>query len=107
MNLSDKRVKMFEDRDTFWGRNRSLLIDIHAIAEYPDDAYHPLEYVDGLLPVMCLKRKYLNNLRQRLMKIKRRKCDIGRLTRQHYQRKWDEKVQNHIAYYKRLNNYES
>lgn len=89
-----QRNKMFEDRNTFWGRNRYQLFEMitddrrkrsdkknpfqYAKPKYGDECFHyipedPLVYIpqfDGIVVIM--KRKYLVRLRQDFMKLKRR-----------------------------------
>jgi hypothetical protein len=72
----ERRKQMFEG-DTFWGRNRSLLRDFESEAHFPKDAYYyvpedPLICFPDYEPVMLLKRRYLNRLRQWALKYHRR-----------------------------------
>lgn len=90
------RIRMFEDKSTFWGRNRSSLFmivsddrrgvkrrngmhyGIERKKKYPDSSFHcipedPWVYIPSTdHEVLLLKRKYLNRLRQDFMKLARR-----------------------------------
>lgn len=63
-----RRNAMFESRETFWGRNRFELHELERVMKFPQTAYHELHWHDVDLPVIMLKRRYLNRLRQALMK---------------------------------------
>lgn len=72
------RIAMFErDSNTFWGKHRSELIDLEKVSHFPDDAYYYLPedpLVNMPFPeirIVLLKRRFLNRLRQRLLKYKR------------------------------------
>lgn len=72
-----QRIAMFDDRDSFWGRNIYTLMELCDAAKFPSDAFYyipsdPLVvFPDIRHRVVILKRRHLNRLRQDLMKRKR------------------------------------
>ena len=68
-----RRVDMFNDKNTFWGRYRLALMDLEQQADFAPDAYYPIPSDPFVvLPDYCrihiLRRRYLNRLRMRLLK---------------------------------------
>lgn len=103
-----QRIVMFEDKKSFWGRNRIDLYEMERIAGFPEDAYYyvpedPLITFPDYDRIHLLKRRYLNRLRQRLMKWQRqggvylRKRQWQKANAQAEQ---DAFVQNWIEYHK-------
>lgn len=84
--LINRRMQMFGDRNTFWGKHRGELSGLDTLAKFPDSAYwripeDPFTAIPSPdLRVMLLKRRYLNRLRQTLLKYKRR----GKFVRHYY-----------------------
>jgi hypothetical protein len=96
-----RRYDMFANSATFWGRNRSDLIKLEKIADFPKGAYHtinddPVVTYPDFLPIMLLKRKYLNTLRQRLMKLHRQGKHVGAYASQKYGDSEKNRVLAHI-----------
>lgn len=69
-----RRIQMFDDPQTFWGKYRSSLMDMERNANFPSEAYYPypadpfVTMPDWYSGVHILRRRYLNRLRMRLLK---------------------------------------
>jgi len=70
--LVTRRIAMFGDPDTFWGRNHYDLCVLSEQLNFPEAAYHEERFLPNHAHrAYLLKRKYLNRLRQQFMKWKR------------------------------------
>ena len=69
-----RRVEMFNDKNTFWGRYRLSLMDMEQQAHFGPEAYYPvpsdpfITLPNDYTRIHILKRRYLNRLRMRLLK---------------------------------------
>lgn len=82
--LINRRMQMFEDGMSFWGKYRGDLITLEGRARFPDSAYWRIPedpFIAIPFPdcrIFLLKRRYLNRLRQTLLKYKRRGKFVSR-----------------------------
>lgn len=76
-----KRNQMFDNRNTFWGRNRYALCQLHRLmvrqGKLPKEAYYympedPLVHIPEIeIEIVLLKGRYLNGLRRKYLKYMR------------------------------------
>lgn len=77
------RNAMFEDKNTFWGRNRMNLFLLERQMKFPQKAYYyipedPLVHIPQVdSGVVLLKRRYLMQLRRKFMKLMRQRKGIS------------------------------
>lgn len=77
VHFMNQRIAMFDDRNSFWGRNIFLLMELCDASKFHKEAFHyipsdPLVLIPDIRHrVVILKRRHLNRLRQDLMKRKR------------------------------------
>jgi hypothetical protein len=111
LKFLNNRVDMFRDPETFWGRNRMELIHFCDISDFPDEAFHAPQTIqegwifDYAVPyghrVVLLKRRYLNKLRQKVLKMHRCNRDSGYYVGRYWQQKNAKRLQNHIEYHQK------
>jgi len=101
--IVQQRMRMFADKDTWWGRNRMQLCDLEKIMDFPDYAYYEDKDGNADFRAMLLKRKWLNRLRQELLKVYRRKTSVYQLTREYWRRRDTHRLQQWIEWNKQRN----
>jgi hypothetical protein len=90
------RMQLFADPTTFWGKHRLDIADLEEVMNFPNDAYHNIPDADVDFRAMLLKRKYLNKLRLKLLKIYRQRSSVGDYASRYYARKNAAQLKRHI-----------
>lgn len=97
----EQRVLMFNDDNSFWGHHSSWVIELERAAHFPDDAYYympedPLVTFPDYQRCMLLKRRYLNRLRMRIIRLKKQGKSAADYTSKQWRNEQDDRVLNHI-----------
>lgn len=91
-----QRNEMFNNKVTFWGRNRRDICLIAEIMRFPENATHSDFYHDAEIYPVLLKRKYLNRIRQKLLHIYRQGKCVDTYIEKHRIRAYQQRVDNYI-----------